>query len=173
MNNHPNKIGLALGSGSARGLSHIGVLRELHAMKIYPDIIAGTSAGAIIGATYASGKLDWLEDWVRGLSRRDVAYFMDTHLLVRGGFIEGKRFIDFLRENIGDINIEDMNLTFGSIATNLDTGEEIWVTKGPVWNAVRASMALPGLFTPAKLGDKWMMDGGLVNPVPVLSLIHI
>ncbi len=167
MQNSKPKIGLALGSGSARGLSHIGVIRELHAMGIKPDIIAGTSAGAIIGAAFVTGQLDWFEEWVMNISRRDVALFLDTHLLVKGGLVEGKRFIEYLRENIGDINIEEMEIPFGSVATNLETGEENWITKGPLWDAVRASMALPGLFTPGRLDGQWMVDGGLVNPVPV------
>ncbi len=161
------KIGLALGSGSARGLAHIGIIRKLAEMGIRPAVVTGTSAGAIMGAAYASGNLDRFEEWVSSFTRLDVARFLDTRPMVRGGFIEGRRLIETLREIMGDYRIEELNPRFGAVATCLETGEEVWLTEGPLWDAVRMSIALPGLFAPGRMNDRWMVDGGVVNPVPV------
>ena len=161
------KIGLALGSGSARGITHVGVIRELEAMGIRPDVVAGTSAGAIVGAVYACGRLDWFENWLLKLKRREMAGYLDTSYTLRGGLFKGRELIEFFKQHVGDHNIDDLALPFGAVSTSLESGDEIWLTKGPLWDAVRVSIALPGLFTPAKLQDEWMVDGGLVNPVPV------
>jgi NTE family protein len=163
----PKKIGLALGSGSARGIAHVGVIRELEAMGIRPDVVAGTSAGSIVGAVYACGKLDWFESWLMQLKRREMAGYLDTSYTLRGGIFKGRELIDFFKQHVGDFRIEDLQLPFGAVTTSLESGDEIWLTKGPLWDAVRVSIALPVMFTPAKLEDEWMVDGGLVNPVPV------
>ncbi|UCD36460.1 MAG: patatin-like phospholipase family protein [Nitrospiraceae bacterium] len=160
-------IGIALGSGSARGWAHIGVLRGLSEAGIEPDIVCGVSVGALIGTAYAAGQLDMLEKWVRGLHIRELVRYIDIKLVEGGGFVQGKRLMDFLRKHISCESIEDLPRVFGAVATDLSSGREIWFTRGPLFDAVRASLALPGIFTPAKLGKQWLVDGGLVNPVPV------
>ncbi|MDO5693569.1 MAG: patatin-like phospholipase family protein [Pseudomonadota bacterium] len=158
-------IGLALGSGSARGWAHIGVLRTLAEAGLKPDIVAGASVGAIVGAAYAAGELDRFEEWVRGLSARAVWSFMDFGL--GGGMLKGEKLVAFFRDHFDDPAIESLPLRFGAVATALHTGDEVWLREGSVADAVRASFALPGLFTPVWLDDRLLVDGGLVNPVPV------
>ncbi|MBN2282686.1 MAG: patatin-like phospholipase family protein [Deltaproteobacteria bacterium] len=159
-------VGLALGSGSARGWSHIGIIRALGERGIVPDIVCGCSAGAVIGGAYAAGYLDDLEEWGRSLALKDVVSFFDISVM-SGGVIAGKRLMDFLGGHMGDPRIEALPVRFAAVATDLDTGREMWFTSGPLLEAVRASMALPGFLAPLKIGDRWYVDGGLVNPVPV------
>jgi NTE family protein len=161
------RIGLVLGSGSARGWAHIGVIRALLDGGIEPDIVCGTSIGALVGAAYLMKKLDGLEAWVLGINTRNIVRYLDIRLVVGGGFVEGKRLMDFLRHRFGDVLIEDLPKPFATVATDLKTGSEIWLRNGPVWDAVRASIALPGIITPAYRDGQWLVDGGLVNPVPV------
>lgn len=160
-------IGLVLGSGSARGWAHIGVIHELIALGIRPDVVCGTSIGALVGAAYANGKLDSLESWVLGITARNLVQYLDLRLVVGGGFVEGKRLMSFFKRRFGDVLIQQLPIRFGSVATDLITGEELWLTAGPLWDAVRASIAFPGIVTPANLNGQWLVDGGLVNPVPV------
>ncbi len=159
------RLGIALGSGSARGWAHIGVLRTLREAGIEPDVVCGTSIGAFVGAAYASGALDKLEDWARGLGRRDVLGFFDVGL--GGGLIKGEKLLDFAAATFLDNDFADLERTFACVATDLATGREIWLRQGPVVAAVRASIALPGLFSPQLLDERFLVDGGLVNPVPV------
>ncbi len=163
--NNP-KIGLALGSGSARGWSHIGVIRALAEQGIEPDIITGCSIGALVGAAYAKGELDTLEEWVRQLRWKEIVDLMDISFL-GGGFLKGEKLIEFFMEKTQDINIEDLGISYGAVTTDLNTGREIWLQNGSILQAVRASIALPGLFTPVEREGRWYVDGGLVNPVPV------
>lgn len=160
------KIGLALGSGAARGWSHIGVIRELEAMGIRPDIVTGSSVGAVVGAAYAAGKLDAFADWVMKLDRMGVIRLLDAKLS-GGGFVQGKTLIAAIEKHIGNPLIEELERPFGCVATELGTGREVWLREGRVLDAVRASMALPGLFAPLKQDGQYLFDGGLVNPVPV------
>ena len=162
-----NTIGLVLGSGSARGWAHIGVIHELTAIGIRPDIVCGTSIGALVGAAYATGKLESLESWVLGITGRNLVQYLDVRLVVGGGFVEGKRLMSFFKRRFGDVLIEQLPVRFGSVATDLITGQELWLTAGPLWDAVRASIAFPGIVTPANLNGQWLVDGGLVNPIPV------
>lgn len=159
------KIGLVLGSGSARGWAHIGVIRALEEQGIRPDIVVGCSIGALVGAAYSGGNLDGLEQWVRSLSFWDVVRLLD--LKMTGGLIEGGSLMGSFGDKIRDVNIEDLPLPFAAVATDLGSGREIWLRKGPLPTAVRASIALPGLFSPVELEDRWLVDGGLTNPVPV------
>ena len=159
------RLGIALGSGSARGWAHIGVLRALHEAGIEPDVVCGTSIGAFVGAAYASGDLDKLEAWVGGLSRRDVLGFFDVSLA--GGLIKGAKLFDFAATSFLDDTFADLDRPFACVATDLATGREIWLREGSVAAAVRASTALPGLFSPQLLDERFLVDGGLVNPVPV------
>ena len=160
-----NRIGLALGSGSARGWAHIGVIRALQDAGIEPDIVCGTSIGALVGAAYVGGELDELETWVRSLSLQTVVSFLDVSL--NGGLIKGEKLIEFFRNHFVDRDIHQLQRPFGAVATDLQRGREVWLREGGVSDAVRASMALPGLFTPVRRDGSWLVDGGLVNPVPV------
>ncbi|MBU4499706.1 MAG: patatin-like phospholipase family protein, partial [Gammaproteobacteria bacterium] len=159
------RIGLALGGGSARGWAHIGVIRALKDAGIEPDIVCGTSIGALVGAAYVGGELDRLEDWVRSLRPQTVVSFLDFSL--NGGLIKGDKLIDFFRSHFVDREICDLARPFGAVATDLRRGREVWLRDGRVTDAVRASIALPGLFTPVLRDGNWLVDGGLVNPVPV------
>ncbi|WP_265942656.1 patatin-like phospholipase RssA [Dechloromonas sp. A34] len=165
MKNHPIRIGLALGSGSARGWSHIGVIRVLEQAGISPEIICGTSIGSLVGAAYAAGKLDSLELWVKELSWQAVVGLLD--LKMGGGLIEGGKLVGFLRKQLDDQGIEELTKTFACVATDLANGRETWLREGSVVDAVRASIAMPGLFTPVLREGRMLVDGGLVNPVPV------
>ena len=158
-------VGLALGSGSARGWSHIGVIQELEALGIRPKVVAGTSIGALVGAVYVSGQLEEFSKWVQKLSVRDVVALMD--FTFSGGFVKGEKLFGFFLEQHKNPNIEDCEQRFVSVATEMKTGREIWITRGPILPAARASCAMPGLFSPVKYDERWMLDGGLVNPVPV------
>ncbi|MCP1726809.1 NTE family protein [Natronospira proteinivora] len=160
------KIGLALGSGSARGWSHIGVIRALEKQGIRPDIVAGTSIGALVGGAYRVDRLDTLEEWVRGLERMDILRLLD-YGLSGGGFMRGEKLMDAIGQRVKDVNIEDLPAPFAAVATDLNSGREIWLNQGSLLDAVRASIALPGLFAPVQQEGRWLMDGGLVNPVPV------
>jgi NTE family protein len=160
------RIGLALGSGSARGWAHIGVIHALREANIEPDVVAGSSIGALIGAAYLCDRLDALEQWVVKLTWWDIVRFMDIQLR-KGGFIEGRKLMDYIEQHVHDRRIEELRKPFAAIATDLATGQEIWLQKGSLSDAIRASIALPGLFTPVELDHRWVVDGGLVNPVPV------
>lgn len=159
------KIGLALGSGSARGWAHIGVIRALEERGIVPDIVAGCSIGALVGAAYRGGHLDSLEKWVRKLSFWDVVKLLDVKMT--GGLIEGESLMASFEDKIRDVNIEELNKPFAAVATDLASGREVWLQHGPLQSAVRASIALPGLFSPVQNDHRWLVDGGLTNPVPV------
>jgi NTE family protein len=165
--NYRPKLGLALGSGSARGLAHIGILKQLGQLGIRPDIICGSSAGSLIGAVSVLGKTQELSDWIQQLSKADILRYMDIKLVASGGFANGNNLIEHLEQTFGNPLIESLHPRFAAVATDLRTGREIWLQSGPIWEAVRASIAFPGLFTPVALRHYWLVDGGLVNPVPV------
>ena len=160
------RIGLALSSGSARGWAHIGVIHALRDAGIEPDIVAGSSIGALVGAAYVCGQLDALEQSVSKLTWWDIVRFMDIQLR-KGGFIEGQKLMDFLTRYVSDRPIETLAKPFVAVATDLATGQELWLQRGSLADAIRASIALPGLFTPVCINERWVVDGGLVNPVPV------
>ncbi|KAF0280640.1 MULTISPECIES: patatin-like phospholipase family protein [Spiribacter] len=164
------RIGLALGGGAARGWAHIGVIRALRQQGIEPSIIAGTSVGAIVAAMFCNGRLDAFETWVRSLKRRDVLSYIDVNL-GHGGFIQGHRLMAQLDRTLGAVDFADLQRPLGVVATDLYSGQERWLRRGDLASAVRASMALPGLFTPVYRDSEWLADGGLVNPVPI-SLCH-
>jgi NTE family protein len=160
------KLGLALGSGSARGWAHIGVIHALAERGLRPSVVAGASVGSLVSAAYASGQLQALENWVCTLTQLDVWRLVDATFL-GGGLMSGNRLMTAISERIGDTDIEDLPVAFGAVATDLYTGEEIWLRAGPMMQAVRASSGLPGLFAPTWHQDRWLIDGGVVNPVPV------
>jgi NTE family protein len=160
------RVGFALGSGSARGWAHIGILRALAERGFVPDVIAGASVGALVGAASAFGRLDDLESWVSALTQRDVWRLVDTTFR-GGGVMTGSRLMEAIAARIGDAPIESLPLAFGAVATDLYTGEEIWLREGSFMTAVRASSGVPGLFAPTWHQGRWLIDGGVVNPVPV------
>ena len=165
----PNKtppLGLALGGGVARGWAHIGAIRALIEAGIKPDIIAGTSIGALVGGCYLAGKLDVLEKWARSLNRRRMMSYMDVSW-GGSGFMRGERLARVLRHYMGDLAIEDLDRKFAAVTCDLRTGYEVWLQRGQIVPAVRASYALPGAFEPIKIDGRYMIDGALVNPVPV------
>lgn len=162
------KIGLALGSGSSRGWSHIGIISALAEQGIVPDIVCGTSIGALVGAAYVSNNLEKLKEWVCSLTKFETARFFEINRSLNG-FVNTERLHGFLNEYVAADNttIEQLDKQYASVATDLETGREIWLTHGPVLEAVWASISLPGLFPAIKNNNKWLVDGGLVNPVPI------
>ena len=159
------RVGLALGSGSARGWAHLGVIRVLEDAGIRPDMVCGTSIGALVGAAYAADELENFEKWLRGLGIADVISFMDVRM--NGGMIKGERLMEFFRRSFIDRPIEELAIPFAAVATALHNGTEVWLREGSTIEAVRASIALPALFMPVVHDGRILMDGGLVNPVPV------
>lgn len=159
-------IGLALGGGAARGFAHIGIVRTLIAHGIAPSVVVGTSIGAVVGGAYAAGHLDKLEEWARSLQPRNILGYLDIRLN-GSGLIGGDKLATELEAAIGKTLIEELPLKFATVATEVRTGHEIWLTHGRMVHAMRASYALPGIFSPVLVGNRWLVDGALVNPVPV------
>ena len=159
-------IALALGGGAARGFAHIGVIRTLVAKGFVPDIITGTSIGAVVGGCYAAGKLDDVEAWGKTLTRRSLLSYLDLSF-GGSGLLAGGRLAEKLAGALGEITIDELPIPFAAIATELRTAHEIWITHGKLIDAMRASYALPGLFPPVDIGGRWLMDGALVNPLPI------
>jgi NTE family protein len=162
---HYKRIGLVLGGGAARGWAHIGAIRALHDAGIEPDLVCGTSIGALIGAVYANGDLDWLEEWASRLTWQSVVRLLD--LRFSGGLFGGKKVIQVFAERFNGCRIDELKMPFAAVATELDTGRETCLQEGSVVDAVRASIAIPGIFTPVWNEGVWLVDGGLANPVPV------
>jgi NTE family protein len=159
------KVGLVLGSGSARGWAHIGVIRALAEAGVRPDVLCGCSIGAMVGAAYADGDLDDLERWVSSLTWQNVVGLMDVGL--NGGLIKGDKLISFFEQHFVDKEFSALQLPFACVATDLASGREVWLREGSVSAAVRASLALPGLFAPVSRDGRLLVDGALVDPVPV------
>ena len=162
----PPSIGLALSGGAARGFAHIGVLRTLLAHGIRPDVITGTSIGAVIAGVHAAGCLDDFEAWACALTRRRVFGYLDFSL-AGSGLIGGDRLFSKLDSALSDLTFEDLPVRMAAVATELRTNHEIWITRGRLADALRASCALPGIFPPSRIGGRWLMDGALVNPLPI------
>lgn len=160
------KIGLALGSGSARGWSHLGVVRALLERGIQPTILTGSSTGSLVAASFASDQLDALERWARTLTKLDVWRLLDASFK-GGGVMRGNRLMRAVAEQLEDRVIESLTKRFAAVAVDLYTGQEVWIQKGSILRAVRASSGLPGLFTPTFFEGRWLIDGGVLNPVPV------
>ena len=168
MKTNSRKIGLVLGSGSARGMCHIGVIRALEKMGISPDIVVGCSVGSLVGASYIFGKLDALEAWASSLNKRAIASYFDLNFSM-SGFVKQERMQDFYEEYVcaANVLIKDMPKPFAAVACDLSSGEEIWLKHGKVVDALWASMSYPGLYPAFQHQGRWLVDGGLVNPVPV------
>ncbi len=160
------RVGLVLGAGAARGWAHIGALRELEAQGVRPDVIVGSSIGSLVGGCYAAGKLDMLEAFARSLTRRRMFGLIDFSF-AGGGLIGGERLRIRLESELGGVLIEDLPIRFAGVATEIGGGHEIWLRRGLLTDAIRASYALPGVFEPVRIEGRWLFDGAVVNPVPV------
>ena len=160
------KIGIALGGGAARGWAHIGVLRTLAQFGIHPDIVVGTSIGAVVGGCYVADHLDDIEQFATSLSKRSVFSYLDFSL-TGTSLISGQRLCSKLERRIKVKRIEHMEKKFAAVATEMGSGHEVWLKQGRLIDAMRASYAIPGVFRPVKVKDRWLMDGAIVNPIPV------
>lgn len=160
------KIGIAFGGGAARGWAHIGVLRALYDAGIVPDFISGTSIGAVVGGCYAAGRLDDLEDFATNLTRRTIFGYFDVNLS-GSGLINGHRLGETIKLALGETTIQDLATPFTAVATEIGTGHEVWLARGSLVDAMRASYAIPGVFKPVRIDGRWLFDGALVNPIPV------
>lgn len=164
-------VSLVLGSGGARGLAHIGVLEVLDERGYRVEAMAGSSQGALVGGIYAAGKLAQYRDWARALQTFDVLRLVDWNLS-GGGLMKGERIIAALRDLVGDVKIEELPIAFTAVATDLDRQSEVWLSRGPLFDAIRASIAIPGLFTPHVLRGRRLVDGGLLNPLPIAPTLR-
>lgn len=162
----PPRIGLALGSGLARGFAHLGVIRALKRHGIEPTIISGSSMGALIGGAYLANRLDAMEEWAYSLTKFKVLSYLDFRVK-SGGLIGGERLMKLMLENFGDVRVQDLPHPFIAITADLVTGHEVWLRKGRLVDVMRASFSLPGIFPPVFMNNRWLIDGALVNPVPV------
>lgn len=160
------RVGLALGSGVARGWGHIGVLKALHNLGFRPDVVAGSSVGALVGAAYLISRLDVLEEWTRDLTKLRIVRLLDFKMR-SGGLVGGQKLVNEMLDHFGDVNIEELPIPFIAVATDLLTGHEVWLRKGSVVEAIRASFSIPGIFKPANIDGRWLVDGALTNPLPV------
>ena len=163
-------VSLVLGSGGARGYAHIGVIEVLLELGYEIKSISGSSMGALIGALYASGKLDEYKKWVLTLKFYDVARLLDFSF-GKGGFIQGEKVFRRIEKIIGDIKIEELPISFTAVATDLKRQKEVWIQKGSLVDSVRASVAIPTIFTPKKIGNRYLVDGSVLNPVPIAPTI--
>lgn len=161
-------IGLALGAGAARGWAHIGVLRVLEREGFRPRVVTGTSIGSVVGGCWTAGGMDQLEIFARRLTKRGVFSLMDLSLS-GSGLVGGRRLRDMLEDGLRERSIEDLPNRFAAVTTEFGTGHEVWLTRGSLVNAMRASYAIPGVFEPVRVGGRWLLDGALVNPVPVTT----
>ncbi|MFW6339757.1 MAG: patatin-like phospholipase family protein [Wenzhouxiangella sp.] len=164
-------VSLVLGSGGARGLAHIGVIRTLEDAGARIEAIAGSSMGALVGGIHAAGRLQAYEDWVCSLEQSDVLSLVDW-TFSGGGLIKGRRIINKLEELVGDLDIRDLKIDFTAVAVDIDLGREVWLDRGPLFDAIRASIAIPGIFTPHRYRDRTLVDGGLLNPIPVAPTLR-
>ena len=160
------KVGLALGSGAARGWAHIGVIRALEELGIEIDVVTGTSIGSLVGGAYAANKLDDIEEWVRDMDRWKVFNLLDFGL-TNGGIVSGEKVFNKAREKFGALRAEQLSRSYAAVATDLYTGREVWLKEGDLFEIARASCAMPGLLSPKAYDGRWLVDGAVVNPVPV------
>ena len=168
---NPPSVSLVLGSGGARGLAHIGVIEWLEQRGFHIRCIAGTSMGALVGGIYATGRLGVYSDWVRALQRVDVLRLLDLSLS-RHALFKGERIIGVLREMIGEHDIGDLPVTFTAVATDIERQREVWLNRGPLFDAIRASIAVPMVFSPVRLNGRLLVDGGVVNPMPIAPALN-
>ena len=165
-------VSLALGSGGARGMAHIGVIRWLDEHDYQIKVIAESSIGALIGGIYAAGELDTYTKWVSALRKRDVLRLLDF-AYNRAGLFSGDRLMKKLKDMLGDAQIEDLPVSFTAVTTDLDNGREVWINKGPLFDAIRASIAIPSVFTPVRYHGRILVDGGVLNPIPIAPTLRV
>ena len=163
---NPPRIGLALGGGVARGWAHIGAVSRLTEMGIRPEIVAGTSVGALVGGFWLAGKLPELEAWARSMTKRRMLNYFDL-MLSGSGLMGGRKLREAIRANLGDMTVEQLGGRFTAVTAELSTGHETWLMKGQLADAIEASYALPGVFPPRQIEGRWLIDGAMVNPLPV------
>lgn len=171
MTQKPKTVSLVLGSGGARGHAHIGVIRALNEMGFEVRNISGCSMGSVIGGIYAADKLDTYTDWAFQLTRGDVVKLLDFSFSLRSIF-KGERIFDVLKDLVGDRKIEELDRRFTAVATSLDDEEEVWINSGSLFTAMRSSTAVPGVFSPVQLNGHTLVDGGLVNPLPIAPTLN-
>jgi len=171
MAENKRSVSLVLGSGGARGLAHIGVIKCLVEQGYDIRSISGSSMGALIGGIYAMGKLEVYEDWVKALQRMDVVRILDFSY-TRAGLFKGERLMNKLKDLIGDKNIEDLPISYTAVATDIDAQKEVWISEGLLFDAIRASIAIPTVFTPFVRNGRRLLDGGLVNPIPMAPSLN-
>ena len=171
MTQESRTVSLVLGSGGARGHAHIGVIRALHEMGFEVRNISGCSMGSVIGGIYAADKLDTYTEWAFELTRGDVVKLLDFSFSLRSIF-KGERIFDVLKELVGDCKIEDLDKRFTAVATSLEDEEEVWLNSGSLFTAMRSSTAVPGVFSPVTLNGHTLVDGGLVNPLPIAPTLN-
>ncbi|MFP4161743.1 MAG: patatin-like phospholipase family protein [Ectothiorhodospira sp.] len=171
MRRRPRTVSLVLGSGGARGLAHIGVIRELEAQGYEVRAIAGSSMGALVGGIYALGELETYAEWVQGLSQSDVLGLLDWSFS-GGGLIRGEKLIRKLRDLVGERDIEHLPIDYTAVAVDIERGREVWMSEGTLFDAIRASIAIPAVFTPHRYQGRTLVDGGLLNPVPVAPTLR-
>ncbi|MGY6553809.1 MAG: patatin-like phospholipase family protein [Wenzhouxiangella sp.] len=164
-------VSLVLGSGGARGLAHIGAIRVLEKAGVKIEAIAGSSMGALVGGIYAAGKLKIYEEWVCSMEQAEILSLLDW-TFAAGGLIKGKKIIGKLEELVGNTDIEDLPIDFTAVAVDIDNGREVWLDRGSLFDAVRASIAIPGIFTPHRYRNRTLVDGGLLNPIPVAPTLR-
>lgn len=165
------KISLVLGSGGARGLAHIGVIRWLEQNNYEIASIVGCSMGACVGGIHAIGKLDEYEDWVRAIRKRNIVALMDITFR-RSGLVKGDRLFNTLRDLLGEHQIEDLSISFTAVAVDINKVREVWINSGPVFDAIRASVSIPLLFTPATIEGRRLIDGAILNPIPIAPTVQ-
>lgn len=162
----PPRIGLALGSGLARGFAHLGVVRALKRHGIEPTVISGTSMGALVGGAYLANRMDAVEEWAYSLTKFKVLSYLDFRVK-SSGLIGGEKLVKLMQDSFGDVRVEDLPHPYVAITADLVTGHEVWLRKGRLVDVMRASFSLPGIFPPVYMNNRWLIDGALVNPVPV------
>jgi len=166
MNNNNKTVSLVLGSGGARGLAHIGIIHWLEEQGYEIKTIAGSSIGALVGGIYAAGKLDVYEKWVRALQKNDVLKLLDF-AFSRSGLFSGDKIMQTLEELLGDVKIEELPIKFTAVASDLDAEKEVWFDDGSLFEAIRASISIPTIFTPVNYRGHMLVDGAMLNPIPV------
>lgn len=166
MTNHSKTVSLVLGGGGARGLAHIGVIQFLEQHNFQIRSIAGTSMGALVGGIHATGRLDVYEKWIRALQKKDMLRLLDFSF-TKAGLIKGQKLNDVLQELVGIHNIEELDIAFTAVATDINNEKEVWFDSGPLFEAIRASIGIPLIFSPIEIGGRRLIDGSLINPIPI------